>query len=96
MKQSKNQKKWNQILSNWETSGQSQSVFCKEHSLSLASFGYYRTRQIRIQKQSDQPIRTNQFIETRIENPVQKPSVFSLEIQGNGSIKLQLNLPGLF
>ena len=96
MKQSKNQQNWNQIISDWEASGQSQSAFCKERNLSIARFGYYRTRQLHFQENSAQTETRSQFIEAIPLALKQKSSILHLEITSNGCVKLQLNIPGMF
>ena len=40
---------WQQHIEGWETSGLTQGVYCQQHAISLASFGYWRTRLKRVQ-----------------------------------------------
>lgn len=97
MNKSNNLQKWNQIISDWEVSDQSQITFCKERNLSIASFGYYRTKQLKSQKEDQaQPEAISRFIEAKPINPRQKSSLLNLQIENNGGIKFQLNLPGIF
>ena len=35
---------WREHILAWETSGLTQPDYCQQHSISLASFGYWRTR----------------------------------------------------
>jgi hypothetical protein len=51
---------WQQRIEGWETSGLTQWMYCQQHDISLASFGYWRTRLKRIQ-----PNKNSQQIETR-------------------------------
>ena len=44
MTQSKKYLFWQKHLRAWETSGLTQAAYCQRHRLSLASFGYWRTR----------------------------------------------------
>lgn len=47
-----NQKKdvWQQHIQDWSKSKLSQKVYCQQHNISFASFGYWRTRLNRLQK----------------------------------------------
>ena len=38
-----------QHIEGWETSGLTQGIYCQQHAISLASFGYWRTRLKRMQ-----------------------------------------------
>ena len=40
---------WQQHIEGWETSGLTQGIYCQQHAISLASFGYWRTRLKRMQ-----------------------------------------------
>jgi hypothetical protein len=40
---------WQEHIEGWETSGLTQGVYCQQHAISLASFGYWRTRLKRMQ-----------------------------------------------
>ncbi len=51
---------WQQHIEDWETSGMTQVIYCQQHAISLASFGYWRTRLKRVQ-----PDKNDQEIETR-------------------------------
>jgi hypothetical protein len=51
---------WQQHIEGWETSGLTQVIYCQQHAISLASFGYWRTRLKRVQ-----PDKNDQEIETR-------------------------------
>ena len=49
-----------QHIEGWETSGLTQGFYCQQHAISLASFGYWRTRLKRMQ-----PDKNGREIETR-------------------------------
>ena len=51
---------WQQHIEGWETSGLTQVIYCQQHDISLASFGYWRTRLKRMQ-----PDNIGREIETR-------------------------------
>jgi hypothetical protein len=40
---------WQEHIEGWEMSGLTQGVYCQQHAISLASFGYWRTRLKRMQ-----------------------------------------------
>jgi transposase len=40
---------WQEHIEGWETSGLTQGIYCQRHAISLASFGYWRTRLKRMQ-----------------------------------------------
>ena len=51
---------WQQHIEGWETSGLTQGIYCQQHAISLASFGYWRTRLKRMP-----PDKSGREIETR-------------------------------
>ena len=51
---------WQKHIEGWERSGLTQVIYCQQHAISLASFGYWRTRLKRVQ-----PDKNDLEIETR-------------------------------
>jgi len=39
---------WQQHIEGWKTSGLTQGIYCQQNAISLASFGYWRTRLKRV------------------------------------------------
>lgn len=44
---------WSERMVSWEKSGLTQPEFCKQHNITLASFGYWRTRLKKLAQDSD-------------------------------------------
>lgn len=75
------QKKMFRLIELWEKSGQSQPDFCSTHGVTVASFGYWRTKWLALQIPIAQP-KPSSFIP--VEKPIaseQSPSLLSDSVE---------------
>jgi len=72
-----------ELISQQVQSGLTQEQFCKNHQISIATFGYWRKKYI----QSKQPSSPNEFVPIRIKNTI--PSKHSIEIELPNQIVLR-------
>lgn len=61
---------WQQHIISWQSSGQSQQAYCREHGIALATFGYWRhkLKKIDCQKPRFYPIEVVEEISNTQEN----------------------------
>lgn len=76
---------WEQHIHNWQSSGQSQQAYCREHGIALATFGYWRhkLKQTDCQKPRFYPIEVVEEISPRQERHANTESGVRLVLQDN-------------
>lgn len=76
---------WDGIIKSWETSGQTQKIFCKEHNLIYSAFEYRRSLQREKQRQT-QP----SFLPAKVKTPTISSSHMSAS---SCLLEVHLHLP---
>jgi hypothetical protein len=76
---------WQQHISNWQSSSQSQQAYCREHGIALATFGYWRHKLKKpdCQKPRFYPIEVVEEISNRQENYPNTGTGVRLVLQNN-------------
>ncbi len=76
---------WQQHIEGWETSGLTQVIYCQQHAISLASFGYWRTRLKKMQPNNIGRETEARFLPVQLMSP-QHDSLLTLRTPQNLSI----------
>ncbi len=78
---------WQQHMEAWQASDLTQPAYCQQHAISLAAFGYWRTR---LKKCNDAP--PVNFFPVRLKQA--SPNSLTLKINGRHSIEIDTNFDG--
>lgn len=82
---------WQQHIKAWEASDLTQPVYCQQHAISLAAFGYWRTRLKKIGVCNDtNPVN---FLPVRLKQNSQNS--LTLKINGRHSIEIDKDFDGV-
>ncbi len=80
---------WQRHMEDWKTSGLTQAVYCQQHDISLASFGYWRTRLKRTTRSEDNPGIETRFLPVQLRSP-EPESALTLRASHGLSIDLSI------
>ena len=78
---------WQQHMEAWQASDLTQPAYCQQHAISLAAFGYWRTR---LKKCND--VAPVNFFPVRLKQDSQNS--LTLKINGRHSIEIDTNFDG--
>ena len=81
---------WQQHTEAWQASDLTQPVYCQQHAISLAAFGYWRTRLKKLEERDDAT--TVNFFPVRLKQDNQDS--LTLKINGRHSIEIDTNFDG--
>ena len=81
---------WQQHMEAWQASDLTQPAYCQQHAISLAAFGYWRTRLKKFEVRNDATPVT--FFPVRLKQDNQNS--LTLKINGRHSIEIDTNFDG--
>ena len=90
------------MYEDWQVSGLTQSEFCKTRNLSLATFGYHRTRYLRriksknIVAENHKDNQSKKFVEIIPDENLYANKLLELSIEKSGLLRFSLDLHGFF
>jgi len=81
---------WQQHMEAWQASDLTQPAYCQQHAISLAAFGYWRTRLKKLEVRDEAS--TVKFYPVRLKQDSQK--CLTLKINGRHSIEIDTGFDG--